>query len=71
MSKRRSLSGVRISATAPLTFTVDEVFNWFCAAQHINPEHLTDARWRSLRYIAEQIAHKLDALFAKAKKAEA
>lgn len=52
--------------TAAVTFTVDEVFQWYCDAQHINPDHLTDARWRSLRYMAEQTTVKLNALFAAA-----
>jgi len=64
MSKRRSPPGVPIPTTAPLTFTVDEIFEWVCDRQHINPEHLTDARWRSLCYIAEQTTRKLNALFA-------
>lgn len=64
MSKRHSPLGVPVPTTAPLTFTVAEIFAWICDKQHINPEHLTDAHWRSLRYIAEQTALKLNALFA-------
>ena len=64
MSKRHSMPGVRVQTTAPLTFTVAEVFEWVCDKQRINPDHLTDARWRSLRYMAEQATRKLNALFA-------
>jgi len=32
--------------------------------QHVNPDHLTDARWRSLCYIAEQTTRNLNALFS-------
>ena len=70
MSKRHSPPGVPVPSTTPLTFTVTEVFGWVCDKQRISPDHLTDARWRSLHYIAEQTTRKLNALFA-AEKVEA
>ena len=53
--------------TAPVSpmFTVEEVFAWVCQKQSIqNPDHLTNARWRSLHYAAEQATKRLNALFA-------
>ena len=72
MSKRHSPPGMippGIGLT-PFIFTVDEVFVWVCQVRGIKPEHLTEARWISIRYTAEQTRRKLNALFA-AEKVEA
>ena len=53
------------SASTPPTFIAEEVFLWVCQKQGIkNPDHLTDARWRSLHYAAEQATRRLNELFA-------
>ena len=64
MSKRHSPPGIRVPTLIPQIFMIDEVFVWVCDKQCISPDHLTDARWRSLHYIAEQTTQKLNALFA-------
>ena len=73
MSKRRSPPGVpgeraEPPITAPLTFTVNEVFEWVCDKQGIrNADHLTDGRWRFLWGVAERTTQKLNALFSERK----
>lgn len=55
----------RLKAFPPQPFTIDEVFLWICQARGVkNPDYLSDARYRSLRYAAEQATAKLNALFA-------
>ena len=48
----------------PPQFTTDEVFSWVCQRQQVNPRRLSEARYRSLRTIAESAARKLNTLFA-------
>lgn len=46
------------------TPTTDEVFTWLTDKQHVNPDYISDARFRSLVTISEQAAAKLNALYA-------
>ena len=71
MNKRHSPPGVHVPSSAPLTFTVDEIFVWVCDKQGIRkPDHLADARWYFLWEVAETATRKLNALFV-AEKVEA
>ena len=67
MTTKTMPPGTRISTRAvPLQFTTAEVFVWLCDKQRVNPDYISDARYRSLGMIAEQATAKLNALYAHA-----
>lgn len=65
MQTQQSSLPARKSKTAPKPgVTTDEVFTWLTDKQHVNPDYITDARFRSLMNISEQATAKLSALYA-------
>lgn len=48
----------------PNAVTTDEVFDLLCRKQHVNPDYITDARFRSLVNISELATAKINALYA-------